>query len=284
VKYKNPEMKNKVCVITGATSGIGKLAAISLAKKGTELVLVCRDTNRAKELIEEIQKLTGNSKVNVLNADLSQQSAIRQVVDEIKKQHPIIDILVNNAGIAVRDRRLSADGIELTFAVNHLAYFLLTNLLLETIKSSAPARIINVSSEAHRNAKLDFDNLQSEKSFSGFGAYSITKLCNLLFTYELARRLTGTGVTVNAFHPGYLNTNIFREARSLLRFLVRLTAGNPQRGADGIAHLATAPELDNVTGKYFKGTQIAQSSPISHNQAAAEKLWEISSRLTNLSS
>jgi retinol dehydrogenase-12 len=199
------------------------------------------------------------------------------------KTHGALQLLINNAGIAVMKRELSKDGIEMTFAVNHLAYFLLTNLLLDALKSDAPSRIINVSSEGHRNGKFDIDNLQSEKRFSGFGAYCISKLCNLLFTYELARRMGGTGVTVNALHPGFLNTAIFREAKGFLKFLIRLTARGPEIGAKAIAYLAQSQELEGVTGKYFNGKRIVNSSVQSRNPQAAKQLWEISEGLTRCS-
>ena len=270
----------KICLITGATSGIGKATAFELSSSNFALVLVCRDATRGETVAREITKQTGNPDVEVLIADLSSQDSVREAAENFSRKHSSLNLLINNAGIAGKNRTLSPDGIEMTFAVNHLAYFLMTNLLLDALKSGAPSRIINVSSEAHRNARFDFDNLQSEKQFSGFGAYCITKFCNLLFTYELARRLEGTGITVNALHPGFLNTGIFREGNALLKWIVRLTAKRPEKGARAIAHLAQSYELENVTGKYFNGIRIVNSSPKSYDEEASKRLWEISEKLT----
>jgi NAD(P)-dependent dehydrogenase (short-subunit alcohol dehydrogenase family) len=273
-------MPKQLGLITGATSGIGKATAFELAASNYALVLLCRDEKKGESVVREITNRSGNAEIELLIADLSSQDSIRAAAETFLKKHSSLQLLVNNAGIAVMKRTLSKDGIEMTFAVNHLAYFLLTNLLLDALKSGAPSRIINVSSEGHRNGKFDVDNLQSEKHFSGFGAYCITKLCNLLFTYELARRLEGTGVTVNAMHPGFLNTSIFREAKGFLKFLVRLTARRPETGAKAIAYLAKSQELEGVTGKYFNGRRMANSSKQSHNSQDAKRLWEISEGLT----
>jgi NAD(P)-dependent dehydrogenase (short-subunit alcohol dehydrogenase family) len=273
-------MDGKICIITGATSGIGKIAALDLAATGATVVLICRNRELGKQVIEEVAQKTGNKNLDLLIADLSSQAAIRQAASDLLAKYPHLHVLINNAGLAVGKRTLSPDGIELTFAVNHLAYFLLTNLLMNRLKASAPARIVNVSSEAHRRVQLDFENLQGEKSYSGLSAYSITKLCNVLFTYELSRRLQGTGVTANALHPGFLSTGIFREASGFIQFLVKVTAGKPEKGAKAILRLATSPELEGVTGKYFKGMKEADSSPVSQDQNAAERLWKISASLT----
>jgi len=273
-------MAKKLGLITGATSGIGKATAIELAASNYALILLCRDEKKGEAVVQEITNRSGNPDVGLLIADLSSQDSIRTAAETFLKTHSSLQLLINNAGIAVMKRELSKDGIEMTFAVNHLAYFLLTNLLLDALNSGAPSRIINVASEGHRNGKFDVDNLQSEKKFSGFGAYCITKLCNLLFTYELARRLGGTPVTVNAMHPGFLNTAIFREAKGFLKFLVRLTARGPQVGAKAIAYLAQSEELEGVTGKYFNGKRIANSSAQSRDPQAAKQLWEISEKLT----
>ncbi len=272
-------MKDKVCIITGATSGIGRATAFGLARLGATVVMVCRSPERGKQTMEEIVRETGNSNVDMLIADLSSQQAIRKAATEFTTKYRSLSVLINNAGFAGK-RSLSPDGIEMTFAVNHLAYFLLTNLLFDVLKASAPSRIINVSSEAHRNAKIDFNDLQMEKNYSGFRAYSLSKLCNVLFTYELARRLERTPVTANALHPGFLSTGIFREAPSVIRFLVKLIAGSPEKGAKAIIHLATSPELANVSGKYFNGTKETRSSEQSCDRALAEKLWQISAEMT----
>ncbi|HSE40237.1 MAG TPA: SDR family oxidoreductase [Acidobacteriota bacterium] len=272
-------MKDKVAIVTGSTSGIGKETATALAQLGARVVMVARNQELAKKVKDEIVKTTGNQNVDILITDLSSQAAIRKAAAEFKSKYSNLHILINNAGMA-GPRKLSPDGIEMTLAVNHLAYFLFTSLLLDVLKASAPARIINVSSEAHRNVQLDFDDLQMEKNYGSFRAYSLSKLLNILFTYELARRLEGSNVTVNALHPGFLSTGIFREAPGFVRFLVRLVAGSPRRGADAIIRLATVPEMQNISGKYFNGKKETPSSPISYDRAAAERLWKISTDLT----
>jgi NAD(P)-dependent dehydrogenase (short-subunit alcohol dehydrogenase family) len=274
-------MKDQVCIVTGATSGIGKATAFGLARLGARIVMVCRNSELGKQTIDEVVRDTGNSNVEMLIADLASQQAIRKAADEFKSKHKSLSLLVNNAGYA-GPRALTEDGIERTFAVNHLAYFLLTNILLDVLKTSGPARIINVSSEAHRNVKIDFNDLQMENNYSGFRAYSISKLCNVLFTYELARRLEGSAVTANALHPGFLSTGIFREAPALVRFVVRIIAGSAEKGAKAIVHLGTAPELANVSGKYFDGTKERQSSDQTYDQEVAERLWQVSTDMTGL--
>jgi len=274
-------MQGKICIVTGATSGIGKHTATMLAEKGATVVFICRNPEKGKQVLEEMAGKTGNRNLDMLVADLSSQAAIRKAASEFLSKYQRLDVLVNNAGLAVQ-KTYSPDGIEMTFAVNHLAYFLLTNLLLDRLKASAPSRIINVSSEAHRNPKtLDFENLQGEKSYSGLKAYSNSKLCNVLFTNELASKLQGTRVTANSMHPGYLYTGIFREAPSWAQFLVRLTAGKPERGGEAISYLASSPELETVSGKYFKGKKESTPSPFAQDRAAAERLWKISEELTH---
>jgi NAD(P)-dependent dehydrogenase (short-subunit alcohol dehydrogenase family) len=272
-------MKNKIAVVTGSTSGIGKSTVSEFAKRGATVVMVARNPELAHKTKQEIVEITGNKNVDILIADLSSQSAIRKAADDFQSRYSNLHVLVNNAAIAGR-RTLSPDGIEMTFAVNHLAYFLFTNLLLDVLKASVPSRIINVSSEAHRHGQINFDDLQMEKNYSGLRAYNHSKLLNLLFTYELARRLEGTGVTVNALHPGFLNTGIFREAPGFIRFLVKIVAGSPEKGSEAIVHLATSPEMENVSGKYFNGMKQVKSSPISYDRDAAERLWKISLDLT----
>jgi NAD(P)-dependent dehydrogenase (short-subunit alcohol dehydrogenase family) len=272
-------MKNKIAVVTGSTSGIGKSTVSEFAKRGATVVMVARNPELAHKTKQEIVEITGNKNVDILIADLSSQSAIRKAADDFQSRYSNLHVLVNNAAIAGR-RTLCPDGIEMTFAVNHLAYFLFTNLLLDVLKASVPSRIINVSSEAHRHGQINFDDLQMEKNYSGLRAYNHSKLLNLLFTYELARRLEGTGVTVNALHPGFLNTGIFREAPGFIRFLVKIVAGSPEKGSEAIVHLATSPEMENVSGKYFNGMKQVKSSPISYDRDAAERLWKISLDLT----
>jgi NAD(P)-dependent dehydrogenase (short-subunit alcohol dehydrogenase family) len=278
----NHQLKGKVFLITGATSGIGKATSFAIASRGATAVLIARNPDLGEATLREIKSKTGNANCDLLIADLSSQVSVRSLAQQFLSRYPNLHILINNAGIALKKRTLSGEGIEMTFAVNHLAYFLLTNLLLERLKQNAPAHIINVSSEAHRNVNLDFENLQGEKRYSGFGAYSITKICNVLFTYELGRRLSGTNVTVNAVHPGYLNTRIFRDTPGWFRVFVSLTAGRPQKGSEAIMHALDCAERDGVTARYFRGKKEARSSPSSYDEALAKRLWQLSEELTSL--
>jgi NAD(P)-dependent dehydrogenase (short-subunit alcohol dehydrogenase family) len=272
-------MKDQVCIVTGSTSGIGKAAVFGLARLGATVVMIARNAELAQQTKADVVRETGNSNIDVLIADLASQQAIRHVADEFKSKYKTISLLVNNAGYA-GPRVLTDDGIERTFAVNHLAYFLLTNLLLDVLKASAPARILNVSSEAHRNVTINFDDLQMENNYSGFRAYSVSKLCNILFTYELARRLEGSSVTANALHPGFLSTGIFREAPAVIRWAVKIIAGSAAKGADAIVYLGTAPELKNVSGKYFNQRKEVRSSNQTYDHEAAQRLWKISEEMT----
>src|SRR5215210_5786673 len=201
-------MGEKICLITGASSGIGKATAMGLANMGASVVMVGRDRGRGEAAMAEIKEKSPNASVDLMLADVSSQQEIRRIADEFKDAHPRLDVLINNAGVFSSKRITSADGIEMTFAVNHLAYFLLTNLLLDVLKDSAPSRIVNVASGEQRNATIDFDELQGEKGYKGAKAYSQSKLANVLFTYELARRLEGTGITANCLHPGVVGTNL----------------------------------------------------------------------------
>ncbi len=201
-------MRGKLCMVTGATSGIGRVTAQVLAQAGAEVVVVGRNREKSEATVDRIKQQTGNSAVEYMLADLSSQTAIRQLAETFKRQHERLNVLVNNAGAFFLWRQESVDGIEMTFALNHLGYFLLTNLLLDTLKASAPARVINVSSGSHRGETINFNHFQGKRMYSGFRAYGESKLANILFTYELARRLEGTGITVNAIHPGFVATNI----------------------------------------------------------------------------
>jgi NAD(P)-dependent dehydrogenase (short-subunit alcohol dehydrogenase family) len=276
-------MNGKLCLITGASSGIGKVAAIELAKRGASMVLVCRTAEKGRLTAEEIKGATGNRSIDFLAADLSSQAEIRKLAADYQSRFPAPQILINNAGLALKKRTLSPDGIEMTFAVNHLAYFLLTNLLLDPLKSNGPARIVNVSSDAHHSGAIDFEDLQFEKHYSAWKAYCRSKLCNLFFTYELAKRLQGTAVTVNALHPGAVATKIFRDVPAPLRALILLLTMSPQKGAQTTVYLASSPEVEDVSGKYFKKKAEAQSSAASRDAQVAGRLWEISAKMTGLS-
>jgi NAD(P)-dependent dehydrogenase (short-subunit alcohol dehydrogenase family) len=279
-------MHGKICVVTGATSGIGLVTAQSLARQGATLIVVGRNSERGAATVSRIQQETGNAAVELMIADLSAQAQVRQLASDIQRRLSRLDVLVNNAGALFARKELSHDGIEMTFALNHLAYFLLTNLLLDLLKASPLARIVNVSSEAHRGAQLDFADLQGEHSYRGYRAYARSKLANILFTYELARRLEGTGVVTNALHPGFVATNFGHNNRSftagLFRILQRVAAISSEEGAQTIIHLATAPEVQTITGEYFVKRKAVRSSQVSYDRTAAERLWQVSTELTGL--
>jgi len=277
------EDTGRICLITGASAGIGKEMAKAIARSGITVVMVARNVERLKNAQAEIQQAVPGATTDLLPADLSSQTQIRELAAEFQGKYDRLDILINNAGVLVPNRSLTVDGIETTFAVNHLGYFLLTNLLLEKIKSSAPARIVNVSSAAHKSASLDFNDLQNERRYSGFFVYCESKLANVLFTYELARKLEGTGVTANCFHPGAIATELFRDQNILVRLGTQLFLKGPAKGAETGVYLATSPEVEGVTGKYFVNKKAARSNKQSYDEAAARRLWEISDQLTGMS-
>ena len=278
-------MHGKICVVTGATSGIGLVTAQVLARQGATLIVIARNAERGAATVSRIQQETGNSAVELMVADLSAQAQVRQLAREIQHRFAHLDVLVNNAGALFARRQLSQDGLEMTFALNHLAYFLLTNLLLDPLKAADSARIVNVSSEAHRRARLDFSDLQGQHRYTGWRAYARSKLANILFTYELARRLAGTGIVTNALHPGFVATNFGRNNRSITAVLFRilqLAAISPEEGAQTIIYLASSPAVKGVTGEYFVKQQAVRSSQVSYDRAAAERLWQVSAELTRL--
>jgi len=245
-------MTGKLCLITGASSGIGKEAAVGLAALGAHVVLVARDRKRGEAAVAEIQSRSARQAVDLMLADLSSQQSIRELAAAFKASYPRLDVLVNNAGLIISPRQLTGDGIEQTFALNHLGYFLLTNLLLEHLKASAPARIINVASEAQRGGILDFGDLQGAKRYSSFRAYSQSKLANIVFTYELAKRLAGTGVTVNAVHPGAVATNFGASALGGVNWVVTLAKPfmlTAAQGADTLVYLAASPVVEGATAR-----------------------------------
>ena len=273
-------MRGKVCVVTGANSGIGRVTALELAQRGATVVLICRNEGRGAPVLEEIERRGGRA--TLLTADLSSQRQVREAAAAFLARFDRLDVLINNAGIAGWGTRLvTEDGLETTFAVNHLAPFLLTGLLLDRLKASAPARAITVSSAAHKNCTLDFDDLQGERRYSGFGAYSRSKLANILFTRELSRRLEGTGVTANCLHPGVVATGIFRNLPGWMRIILTSPLVlSPEKGADTLLYLATAPEVAEVSGRYFVRRKPARSSRAAQDAAAARRLWEASEALT----
>lgn len=280
-------MAGKICLITGANSGIGKATALGLAKLGATVVMVCRDRHRGETVQAEIKDQSGSKAVDLMLADLSSQAAICHLVQEFKANYQQLHVLINNAGGIFGARRVTVDGLEYTFAFNHLAYFLLTHLLLDMLKASAPARIVNLTSGAHHMATLNFGDLQGEKKYSGQRAYNQSKLANVLFTYGLARRLQGTGVTVNCVHPGIVKTQFGSTGSWGFRLLVRLLTPfmkNSQQAAETVIYLATSPEVEGVTGKYFVDGKEVQSSKQSYDEALAQRLWQVSAELTQVSS
>ena len=279
------DMGEKVCLITGATSGIGKATAMGLADMGAKVVMVGRDRGRGEAAMAEINEKGGNASVDLMLADVSSQKEIRRLADGFNEAYPRLDVLVNNAGIFRSERVTTADGLEATFAVNHLAYFLLTNLLLDRLKSSAPSRIVNVTSAHHSNGTIDFDDLQGEKGYRGAKAYSRSKLANVLFTHELARRLQGTGVTANCLHPGVVGTNLGSGVSGAFGFVVRALRPlmrSPAKGAETSVYLASSPEVEGSSGGYFVNKAETRSSDASHNGRIARRLWNVSAELTNL--
>ena len=278
------EMKDKTCLITGANAGIGKAAAMELARQGARVVLLCRNETRGREAMAEIERRSDDVSLDLLVADLASLRQIRAVAEEYLERFERLDVLVNNAAVlAWRERRVNQDGLEMTFAVNHLAPFLLTGLLLDRLKECAPSRVVTVASGAHRRAEIDFDDLQNESDYSPFDAYSRSKLANVYFTYELARRLEGTGVTANCLHPGVVSTALFREMRPWQRvalWLGRPFLLKPERGADTAVYLASASEVEGVTGRYFEKREEVRSSPVSYDTDIARRLWEVSETLT----
>ena len=277
-------MRGKVCMVTGATSGIGQVTAAALAMQGAHVIVVGRNRAKAQQVVGEIRRQTGNDAVWYLLADFSDLQQVRELAAAFSAQYSQLDVLVNNAGTYFNTRHPAPGGVEMTFHVNHLAHFLLTNLLLETLTASAPARIVNVTSRAHEYDNMDFDDLGFERSYFGMKAYARSKLANLLFTYELARRLAGSGVTVNAVHPGGVATDIWRTNFPVLgpaiKWVMSLFALTPEEGADTLIYLASSPEVEGVTGTYFVEREAIASSPLSYDEQVAARLWEVSEQLT----
>jgi len=283
-------MQTKTILITGATAGIGEVAALELARQGATVVGIGRNPAKCAAVATRIRTETGNPNVDFLLADLSVQAQVRHVAAEFQQTYERLDVLINNAGAFFFERQVSAEGIEMTWALNHLNYFLLTHLLLDRLKASAPARIVNVASDAHERGKLNFADLEGKQKYRSFGAYAQSKLANLLFTYELARRLAGSGVTVNALHPGFIASNFamdnFRGWRRplgwLFRGVQRFTARSPQQGAATILYLATDPAVATISGEYFINQQLAQSTPASHDTQVAQRLWTVSEQMVGV--
>lgn len=279
-------MKGKVVVITGGTSGIGEVAAMKLAGMGARIVLVARDKARADATLAKLRQAGPAASHSVHFADLSKIAAVKQLAVEIAAAEPRIDVLINNAGAIFYDRQVTDDGLERTFATNHMSYFVLTLGLRDRLLAAAPARVVNTSSEAHRRMKLDFDDLQCSRNYRAFTAYGRSKLCNILFTRELSRNLAGTGVTANCLHPGFVDTRFGDKGRGALSHFFRIAknfALTPEKGAETIIYLASSPDVANVTGEYF--VKCAKKIPTNEAQddAAARRLWQDTRTLAGLS-
>jgi len=275
--------QGKVCIITGATDGIGKESALNLAQMGFTLCLVGRNQKKINGTLQEIQSATGNESIQFLRADLSLMSDVRLLANEIKLNYDRIDVLLNNAGAYFADHKKTSEGFEMTFSLNHLSYFLLTDLLFEMITSTPKSRIVNVASDAHLGASLNFDNLQGDGGYKGWPAYCKSKLCNIMFTYELSRSLEGNGTTANCLHPGFVNTNFGNNNKSSVRLSLSAakTVGaiNVKKGARTSTYLASSEEVENINGKYFYKCRPKNSSDQSYIVEHQEKLWEISEKL-----
>lgn len=275
-------MDGKTCVITGSTGGIGRVTALRLAEAGARVVIIGRDRQRGQAMVDDLRRRHGSDAADVFAADLSSRAQRSALAEAILQRHPRIDVLVNNAGGMFGRRTTSDDGLEMTFALNHMGYFHLSHLLLPAIRAAAPARIVNVASDAHFGVSLDFDDLQNERSYRRLRAYKRSKLANVYFTYELAKRLEGSGVTVNALHPGFVATEIGVRNRLIPRLvwsLATLAAIDVEAGAKTSVYLASAPQVADVTGAYFDKCRTKPSSPVSYDEAAARRLWDISADL-----
>jgi NAD(P)-dependent dehydrogenase (short-subunit alcohol dehydrogenase family) len=276
-------MKGKICMITGANSGIGKATAIGLAKMGATIVMVCRNKKRGEEALEDIKKECNNGSFDLMIADLSTQKAIIQLVKDFKERYQYLHVLINNAGLNLSKRVLTEDGLETTFAVNYLAQFLLSNLLLDTLQTSRPSRIVNVASSVQAK-KIAFDNLNGEKHYRQLNAYGQSKLAVILFSYELARRIEGNGVTVNCLHPGYVKTNMVKNFRKFVKYFfpfIGLFMKTPKKGARTSIYLASSPEVEGVSGKYFEKKKEAEPVKAANDEEIAKRLWDVSITLTN---
>ena len=284
----NDTMRGKIALITGATNGIGRVTAQGLAQRGAIVVLVGRDADRARRAAEDIKNQTADSTVHILLADLSSQAQVRHLAGEFKQRFPRLNVLVNNAGAVFARRQVSVDGIEMTLALNHLAPFLLTNLLLDSLQASDQARIITVASVAHMGMRIPFDDMNHERGrYQAFVVYGQTKLMNIMFTYELARRLQGTTITANAVHPGFVGTNFGKNnggAWNTIFTLARPFAISPTRGAQTSIYLASSPDVTNQSGQYFTRRKAVKSSPASYDLETQKRLWVVSEKRTALQS
>ncbi|MDQ2931760.1 MAG: SDR family oxidoreductase [Gemmatimonadota bacterium] len=269
-------MTGRICVVTGATAGIGKATALALATMGATVIIVARNAAKSARTVDEIERAVPGSTVDVVLADFASLDAVRAAAAEIAKRYGAVHVLVNNAGVASKDRLESVDGFELTFAVNHLASFLFTRELMPLLRAGAPSRIVNVASVAEKHGPIDFDDLQSTRGYRGFRVYGKSKLANILFTYELAARLTGSGVTANCVHPGAVATDMLKKLPWLLYTMISPFLLTPEQGAASQLYLASSPQVEGVSGGYFVKGKAARSSERSYDVAARKRLWEVS--------
>lgn len=283
-------MKERTVIVTGGNNGIGLETAVGLTRLGAHVVITARNQAKGEAALADIKNRSESDNVELMLADFASLASIRGFVEKFKMNHDRLDVLVNNAGGINTSRSETLDGFETSFGVNHLGYFLVTNLLLDRLKASAPARVVSVSSGAHLRSKgMNFDDLNAEQSYSGMGAYGKSKLANVLFTYELARRLEGSGVTANCLHPGVVRSGFGQNNgglmalvfKSFYTLLTPLTKSSSQ-GAETSIYLASSPDVEGVTGKYFADSKETRSSPASHDEEAAKRLWEISEQMTGL--
>lgn len=280
-------MQGKVCLITGATSGIGLESARALAAQGATVVLSGRDPGRGDAALAEVRRTVPEAKLDLMLADLTSLTSVRKLAGDFKAKYSRLDVLLNNAGLIIDRRKVTADGFEATFATNHLSHFLLTHLLLDLLTSSGASRVVNVASDAHRVGSLDFlDDLQAERgSYSGMKVYGNSKLANILFTRGLQRRLEGTKITTNSLHPGVVRTGFGLNSEGIFKHLVKLAAPfmlSAEGGARTSVYLASSPEVEGVSGKYFAKSRVAKESKAARDAAAAERLWQKSAEMTGV--
>ena len=280
-------MQGKTVVVTGGTSGIGEVAALRLAEKGARIVLIARDPARTAATLAKLKNANPSAMHAAHYGDLSALAEMKRVASEVAAAEPRIDVLVNNAGAVFLSRQTSLDGLEMTFATNHMAYFVVTNILLDRLKATPGARIVSTASDAHKSGKLDFDDLQSEKSYGSFRVYGTSKLCNILFTRELARRLDGADVTANCLHPGFVGTRFGQNNASnvftrLLRNAVMSLGISPEEGAKTIIYLASSPDVATISGEYFYKCKVAEPTAAAQDDGAAKRLWDVSAKIAGL--
>ncbi|MFW9921661.1 MAG: SDR family oxidoreductase [Candidatus Thorarchaeota archaeon] len=275
-------MKGKICLVTGGTSGIGLETAGGLAELGATVIITGRNEDLGKQVVEKIKQKTGNGYIELIIADFAKQSEVHRLANEIKNRYDRLDVLVNNAGLYQHEYALTNDGIETTYAVNYLAPFLLTNLLIDLLRKGAPSRIINVSSSWHKNGKINFEDINYTKNYNGMQAYMNTKLALIMHTYLLSRKLEDQGITVNTVHPGIVKTNLPRQ-KSFFAFLLRILPFiSAKKGAETSIYLASSPEVEHISGKYFTKKRPAETLAISYDESLQQKLWKLSVELTKL--